>query len=476
MNLNITMIKPIIITLVLVSLGMCRILQVGPGKTYSVPSAAAAVAVNGDTIEIDAGEYAGDVTAWYPNNLTIKGVSGRAHMRAAGANAQGKGTWVIKGNNTVVENIEFSEASVPDENGAGIRQDGGSLTVRNCYFHDNENGILGGDGGGKMLIEYCEFNHNGFGDGYTHNMYISGPDTFILRYSYSHRARIGHNVKTRSKVNFIEYNRIMDEDDGTSSYAIDVPNGGSTYIIGNLIQQGPQTDNSTIVSYGAEGLSNPNSELFFINNTVVNDRGSGTFIYVSSGASALIQNNIFAKNGGVLSGPGNLVTNLVSNNPGLVDMANFDYHLGTNSPAIDAGSDPGSANGYNLSPQFEYQHPSQRKIRNQSGTIDIGAYEYENLTGLFDNHQTADQFFMSQNYPNPFNPTTTIYYQVPASARVQIKVYDVSGKEITNLVDNQISAGSHEVSWNAVDFPTGIYYYQIQAGEFQAVKKMVLIK
>ena len=97
----------------------------------------------GDTIEIDADVYEGDVAIWYQDNLTIRGVGGgRAHLKANGNNAEGKGIWVIKGNNTVVENIEFSESTVPDENGAGIRQEGAGLTVRNCSFHDNENGIL----------------------------------------------------------------------------------------------------------------------------------------------------------------------------------------------------------------------------------------------------------------------------------------------------------------------------------------------
>ena len=122
------------------------IIRVGAGKTYTLPSQAANVAKDKDIIEIDAGEYVGDVATWYANNLTIRGVGGRAHLKANGVNAGGKGyLWVIKGNNTLVENIEFSGAVVPDQNGAGIRQEGTGLTVRNCSFHDNENGILGPD-------------------------------------------------------------------------------------------------------------------------------------------------------------------------------------------------------------------------------------------------------------------------------------------------------------------------------------------
>jgi hypothetical protein len=360
------------------NLGFTRILEVGSTKTYLTPSEVSSIAIDGDTILINAEEYIGDATVWYPNNLVIKGINGRPHLRANGVYVQGKGTWVIKGNNTTIENIEFSEASVPDQNGAGIRQDGGSLTIRNCYFHNNENGILGGTTG-TILIEYSQFFYNGYGDGQSHNLYISNIDTLIFRYNYSHHARIGHNVKSRAKVNFIEYNRIMDENNGTSSYAIDIPNGGLTYIIGNLIQQGVDTDNSTIISYGAEGLINPISKLYFINNTVVNDRWAGTFLYVRTGSIAKIQNNIFTGPGTILNGVGNLITNLITDIPGFIDRSNFDYRLMKNSIAIDTGSNAGFGDVYSLTPTYEYQHLCEKKYRIQIGVIDIGAYEYADL-------------------------------------------------------------------------------------------------
>src|SRR5690349_12422934 len=73
-----------------------RVLQVGMGKAFSVPSKAAAAAKDGDVVEIDAGTYRGDVAVWRANNLTIRGVGGRPHLEAAGANAQGKAIWVIQ--------------------------------------------------------------------------------------------------------------------------------------------------------------------------------------------------------------------------------------------------------------------------------------------------------------------------------------------------------------------------------------------
>jgi hypothetical protein len=243
-----------------------------------------------------------------------------------------------------------------------------------------------------ILIEYCEFANNRVEGNFSdhgsigHNIYIGQAGSLTLRYSYVHHATTGHNVKSRALQNFILYNRIMDEKTGESSYAIDLPNGGTTYLIGNLIQQGPKTDNYHIVSYGAEGMNNPKSELYVVNNTFVNDNDDGVFIRVSQGAEpAKLINNIFAGPGAVLNGLGEKRTNLVaqkgflnflSEPPGFVNPAEFDYRLLSDSPAVDKGSDPGSANGISLRPNAQYVHPAKSEKRPIGGYIDIGAYEY----------------------------------------------------------------------------------------------------
>jgi MYXO-CTERM domain-containing protein len=350
---------------------------VGPGKTYAKPCAAIAAAQDGDVIEIDAGgDYAGDVCAVTRNNLTLRGVGGRAHIDAAGKAYGGKGTWVISGSNTTVENVELSGASVPDMNGAGIRQEGPGLIVRNCFFHDNEDGILSG-GNGEILIEGSEFAHNGAGDGFSHNMYIGHEKKFTLRWSYSHHSKIGHIVKSRAEENDILYNRLMDEADGTSSYTIDLPNAGTSYLIGNLIQQGPSTDNSGIVAYGEEGTTNAKSDLYVVNNTFVNDRGSGTFLQLAATASpAVVRNNIFLGGGTVINQAGAAMAgNFATGDPLLVDRAGFDYRLKVGSPCVDKGVDPGVAGVMSLAPLFEYVHPAGHEARAVVGVIDIGAYE-----------------------------------------------------------------------------------------------------
>jgi MYXO-CTERM domain-containing protein len=366
----------------LASVAGAATLSVGPGKQYAAPCAAAAAASDGDVIEIDAaGNYDGDVCAIGKNNLTLRGINGRAKIDAAGNNAQGKAIWVITGNDVTVENIEFTGATVTDQNGAGIRQEGTNLTVRGCSFHDNQEGILAGDNAGsQILIEYTEFDHNGAGDGYSHNLYINHVGKLTFQYNWSHRAAIGHLLKSRAAETYVLYNRLTGESDGTESYEIDVPNGGKTYVIGNLVEQGSQTDNPSMLAYQEEGTNaaNPSDELFVVNNTFVNDKGSGTFVNVGGSVTtpAVLKNNIFYGGGTVTNQSGAVQANNETGSVScLVDAANFDYHLVAGTPCVDAGADPGSGAGFSLVPIAHYVHPTGSENRVTVGTIDVGAYE-----------------------------------------------------------------------------------------------------
>ena len=85
-------------------------------------------------------------------------------------------------------------------------------------------------------------------------------------------------------------------------------------------------------------------------------------------------------------------------------------------------------------------------------------------------------FSLNQNYPNPFNPSTVISYSVPEKSFVSLKVYNVLGKEVASLVNNQEEAGIHQVNFNAMNLSSGIYFYTIRAGNFTATKKLMLLK
>jgi len=103
-----------------------------------------------------------------------------------------------------------------------------------------------------------------------------------------------------------------------------------------------------------------------------------------------------------------------------------------------------------------------------------GQFEYSNVIEV--DAGVPTQFALEQNYPNPFNPTTLISYQLPVASTVSLKVYDVLGREVATLVNERQEAGAYNIAFNAKTLSSGIYFYRLQAGNFVATKKMMLVK
>jgi len=355
-----------------------RVLHVGPGQKYRNPCQAIAAARTGDEIQIDArgNPYRGDVCAWSTNRLTIVGVHGHAHLDAAGKSSEGKAIWVIAGNDTTIESIDFSGARVPDQNGAGIRQEGANLLVEHCYFHDNQEGILAADNpASSVVIDSSVFARNGAGDGYSHNLYINHVRSFTLRYSYSTGARVGHLVKSRALRNYILYDRLTGER-GTESYELDLPNGGLSYVIGTVLEQGRNTQNANMLAYGEEGDLNPDSHLYVVNDTFVNNLHHGDAIF----AGSQVTQPVFAEND-ISTGSTKFVSqphartnhDCVTSHPGFRDATQYDYRLNSTSACRNKGTDPGLAQGFSLAPRFAYVPIAGHTKRTDGGTT-AGAF------------------------------------------------------------------------------------------------------
>lgn len=350
--------------------GHPRTLRVGKFQPYVSIAAAARDARNGDTVEIEAGDYVGDVAIWAQNKLTIRGVGGRARLIANGRHVERKGIWIIRGGQITIENIDFFGARVEDRNGAGIRFEKGHLIVRNCGFFDNENGILThNDPLAEIDIENSEFGNNGYGDGQSHNLYIGAINRFRMTGSYSHHANIGQLVKSRSKTTYLLYNRLTDET-GKASYEIDLPSGGIAYVIGNIIQQSPTTENGHMISFGVEGYTWKENELYLVNNTIVDNRmANGRFLLIKPGLTKITAIN------NVLFGPdkftfpeqknnensSNFINNLTAQSSDFVNMRNNDYAIASHSHLYGKIVASGNANGFKLLPDHQYNHPRQTR-------------------------------------------------------------------------------------------------------------------
>ncbi|ATQ78968.1 hypothetical protein CR152_18410 [Massilia violaceinigra] len=325
----------------------------------------------------------------YASNLIIKGVNGRPRIDAAGKNSMGKAIWVVVGNNVIIDNVEMYGAKVRDLNGAALRLEGTGFTLRNSFLHDNENGILSGaNAASDIVIEGTEFGRNGYGTGQTHNLYIGKVRSLMFRGNFSHDAHVGHNLKSRAQTNYILYNRFSSLRPGETgstaagqpSYEIDLPNAGTSYVIGNVIQQPAANQNGAMLAYGEEGASNTGHDLYVVNNTFLNDdTARGVFVMVGSGVTkpVLLQNNIFSGIGTLSTQVSTVAkTNYRSVAPGFVNRAAYDLRPTASPLVVDAGTAPGvSATGYVLKPVAQYKHVAKSFARPVSGALDIGAYE-----------------------------------------------------------------------------------------------------
>jgi hypothetical protein len=268
-------------------------LQVGSGQQYSTIAAAVNAAHDGDTVSVLAGTYTNDFVS-IDKNLTLNAVGGLVTMNATVQAPNGKAilTEGAPGLTVNINGFAFTGATVPDRNGAGIRYEGGTLNLKNSYFGNNQNGILGApDPNGVINIDHSEFDHNGVGGaGYTHNIYVGDIAQFTLTNSYTHDAVIGHEIKSRAANNTITNNRILDNT-GSSSYGIDLPNGGNATITGNTIQKSANSQNPNMIAYGEEGMIFGSNSLNVSGNTIVNNRGSATGLWNAGGVTATFANN-----------------------------------------------------------------------------------------------------------------------------------------------------------------------------------------
>lgn len=283
-----------------------RIIPVGPHRGLTLPSQAALVARDGDTITIDTGIYR-DCAVWRAAHLTIEGRG--PNVEIADMTCADRGIFIVTGANTTIRNLTFSGAHGAGHNAAGILALADNLTVENARFVNNENGILvGGGPGSRVRISGSTFLGNGScGGACAHGVYAGEPIALLeVVYCRFLNTRTAHHVKSRARETIVANNEIADGDDGTSSYLIDIPNGGDVSIMHNELQKGPKSSNPAVaISIGEEAGRHPTSRLIVRDNRFVSSLPEATiFVRNSTQLPVTLTGNVLMGKVVPLDGPG----------------------------------------------------------------------------------------------------------------------------------------------------------------------------
>jgi hypothetical protein len=230
------------------------VIAAGPNGRYLTLSAAVAAAEPHGVIEVADGIYHDD-TCIIEKPVTIVGVGGSPLFMSTDLIRNGKAILITR-NDVTIRNLAFRGASAYLGNGAGIRHEAGVLTVDDCVFRDNQNGILAAHNPrARVRVDNCRFIGNGAGDGHTHGIYAADEiEELTITNSIFAGTVVGHHIKSRARHTRVTGNIIGDGITGSSSYDIEFPNGGVACVFRNRMFHGATSQNRTSVCYGAESL------------------------------------------------------------------------------------------------------------------------------------------------------------------------------------------------------------------------------
>ncbi len=254
-------------------------LVAGPGQTYKLPSQAINAAQAGDTVQILPGDYL-DCAFVRRNDITIEGKGAAKDVIMSDKTCGGKAILVVDGNNVTVRNMTLARAAVRDRNGAGIRAEGGNLTVDGVRFINNENGILS-SANPKATITIRNSLFDGNGGCYracAHGIYIGDIKKLLVEHSVFLDTHQAHHIKSRAAETDVIGSTIEDGPTGTASYLIDVANGGKILIEGNTMEKGPKAENhTTAIMIGEDGVTHLSLKFIIKDNTFTNDMPYPTY-------------------------------------------------------------------------------------------------------------------------------------------------------------------------------------------------------
>ena len=283
---------------------------------------------------------------------------------------------------------------------------------------------------------------------------------------------------------------------------LSINNGSDAVLVGVVVA-------SNEASASGGGLTVFNSDVQILNVTFYGNRANeGGGIQVIESQSADITNTIFRENANS-SGQNSLGSdifnsestigvnysltqtwdtgtgNIVGADPQFSDPAGGNYTLTNISPAINAGNPSTDLSLYPGGPSSPVDLAGNPRVFDgETDIIDMGAFEFQGEPDLsvsidgsgIPGETLPKQITLSQNYPNPFNPSTNIQFELPQAGPVQLEVYDMVGRRVATLINEQVTAGSHTITFDAGSLSSGVYTYRLRAGGQIFTRQLTLIK
>ncbi len=430
------------------SLCVASDIRVGATRTLKTLAAGVSSAKAGDRIILDPGIYLDDI-ATISQALTIDGAG--AVLRATKALSDRKGILVVNADLTV-NNVTFDGAQVTDadgKNGAGIRMQAGNLVVDGCTFINNQDGILANpNADSTVTIRRSTFTGNGAGDGYTHGIYINAVSQLTVTDSVFSSTRTGHDIKSRALKTTIRNTVLDDGVTGTSSYAVDMPNGGVAVLDGLRITQGPHTSNTVMIAYGAEGNLHPTSSLAVANSTFINLIPTSTGVYNFTDIPVKLSGNTFQNVSQPLRGVGKIAEAVAIRDSAIASSVQPDalsylrfYNAGPNPGTVEVRL-------YNGVSGEEVVHWTSPKIP-------VGAapqYAVAEIEAAAAQNNNKPAFYTATVTPQINGAFQHILYQPSAGALTNLTSCDTTPDETIRLMDVHSSLLDR-------DFPSAVMVY-----------------
>jgi hypothetical protein len=356
---------------------------VGPEGTPLALADAVARAADGDTIEMLAGDYAPGLLI-DSRRLTFRAI-GRAIVRGDGKLSMHKALWTVRGGEVLIDGVEFRGMRAQDGGGAGVRQEGGKLTLLKAQFFDNEHGVLAvNDDKAELIIQACAFGQAPkVVGGLYHLLNVGRIGKLLITGSRFQQGFEGHLIKSRAREATISYNFIHDGVRGGASYEIELANGGLATLLGNVIGQGVDNQNPVLVAYGTEGNAWDRNELRVVHNTFINYGWLPAWFLrvmkdkLPDNTQVWAVNNLLVGPGIFWFGaPGHFDGNRNATRGMLVDLYMGAFELPLGSMWRDSGVDPHKVGGLDLAPKAEFEWPSgTRDIKSGQTSWTPGAFQ-----------------------------------------------------------------------------------------------------